>query len=801
MNKNIFNDFFLSFIDKCPKLKTNYNIKNSYIMTNNYYYEYKNSSSIIFNDNYFLKNMSFDDFQNFKELRDRLTNKNISFKISNIYALLFNECLNIKLVNNNQNKDDIECYKNIISNILKENLDIILYENQSNILTYLKNRADTKIIREFRKDIRITIELIFLLIVYIFNYYKNIIESNDEHSMLKDKKFKKIIIVKEELYFIFFIQENLYWIKIVVEYLNIILKILKDIKIKLDLNKNFNLNKNSQILCIKNFISLFSLIQKYLSLKINKYYPYITVINKLFNKNNANEIIINNNKNSDTLGIKYDSEMNKDNIILDINEINNVIFVLFECFIYEFSSTNKNLYKCFSYSIKIMNYQNLYGFGIYLCDYLRSDLFIKNENLIQFIYLNNSSSNDLIPYNKYFSILNKYLYQLLNGFHNLIDDKNNNSELNINYNFLKSLSNSINDLLFSFMIFSFHHDTLRDIYTDNEMLLNLIITHCLIETVIKIYFINLNYDENNILFETLNMLIENVNKYKIVLPLKCHFHKENLVHNFLILLDSFLFSYQRTITYEFTNKINSKEITLISNLKNKFYEVLACLVNHYNNINFIYSNHILYLFNNILKNSGFYKFNKNKDSENNLNNIILRFIPNETNTLYYIDYYLNVIENVEDKYNKRNNDIYNINNNKLIGYCLEDNNINKIIKYINVNNVEGYELKIINNKNYLIKNKGKDNFNSDYCDIFIYNKKYTTIEEMYKKEQFKELFLMQDIKFSDKKIYKLIVEKILNTANDNIDVTDNFYYNLNYYDLQFKMEYFEYQNQIKKLLI
>ena len=145
--------------------------------------------------------------------------------------------------------------------------------------------------------------------------------------------------------------------------------------------------------------------------------------------------------------------------------------------------------------------------------------------------------------------------------------------------------------------------------------------------------------------------------------------------------------------------------------------------------------------------------------------------------------------------------ISHINNNKLIGYCLEDNNINRIIQYIKENNLEGYEFKNINNKNYLIKNYEKDKNNSNYCDIFVDNEKYNPIWKKNKKEEYKNLNLMEDINNSDKIIYKLIVEKILNTTNENINVTDNFYYNLNYYDLQFKMDYFEYQNQIKKLLI
>ena len=60
---------------------------------------------------------------------------------------------------------------------------------------------------------------------------------------------------------------------------------------------------------------------------------------------------------------------------------------------------------------------------------------------------------------------------------------------------------------------------------------------------------------------------------------------------------------------------------------------------------------------------------------------------------------------------------------------------------------------------------------------------------------------MENIQYSDKNVYKLIQEKVLHPNNRNIIINDYFYENIKYYDLKFEMNFFEYQNKIKELLI
>ena len=60
---------------------------------------------------------------------------------------------------------------------------------------------------------------------------------------------------------------------------------------------------------------------------------------------------------------------------------------------------------------------------------------------------------------------------------------------------------------------------------------------------------------------------------------------------------------------------------------------------------------------------------------------------------------------------------------------------------------------------------------------------------------------MENNQYTDKTVFKLIQEKVINPENRNIVINNYFYENIKYYDLKFEMNYFDYQNQIKELLI
>lgn len=428
---------------------------------------------------------------------------------------------------------------------------------------------------------------------------------------------------------------------------------------------------------------------------------------------------------------------------------------------------------------------------------------------------------------KYFSKLSRHLFDLFISLKEIIKNNYIVSQSDINLNYLQHLSNTLKDMIYQFMIFSFYNDSLKDIYTYNEILINSLISHCFLKIIIPIYFIIIHGNKKNILLDILNILIENMSKYKIILPLKCHFHKELITHNILLILEYFLINFEEEIIYFLKERNNDKEIYLmVNNIKMKMNKTLFCLIDHYNCINFIYSNHILLIFNKILDNSGLNKNSKSKKSSVNKSteNIILRYIPNDKNILNYIDVKLdsfeyfdslkkskdtnsNTFNFIEPISNLSANDITFDNDlflyyNKYEGFSLEENFDKNIIELLNQTDLDGYKINVINGKYYLIKNKiTNENVENNYSNILANNGEFIEIMGIDKNLKENILEIMENIDYTDKSVFKLIQEKIINSENRHIKVSHNFYKNLKYYDLEFKMNYFEYQNQIKHLLL
>jgi hypothetical protein len=222
----------------------------------------------------------------------------------------------------------------------------------------------------------------------------------------------------------------------------------------------------------------------------------------------------------------------------------------------------------------------------------------------------------------------------------------------------------------------------------------------------------------------------------------------------------------------------------------------------------------MFKFNQILSNSGMtlpvlnFKFS----------NIFLRFIYSDNNILNYKDIPISEI-NINEKYNpnfsinlKQNNNNEHIDEIKFdnVTYnkelALEINNIGFVLdKYLdkntiklfnNINNDE-YELITFRNKNYLVKNSQREY----YSIIFTKNEGF--IEKLGIDDNLKEniLNIMENTQYTDKNVYKLIQEKVINPSNASICVNVHFNDSIKYYDLKFEMKYFEYQNKIKELLI
>ena len=814
MYANIFNKLFQPFLDKNSFLIINSSVKNYTISS----YDFTNISNILPNEKILLNNMIINDSHHFNRIRNELDNQKIKNNLTSIYCLLFNECINIK---------NEEAQKKLINSALRKYLSNILDEISQNLLNTLEDKCSNNTTynksqkyKRNKNDLKITIELLFLIFVYMINKYKNIIDNTNNNNIVKGINIKKLKTnkIQEELYFILILQQNLYWMEILLHGLLLIFQKLKNNKFRMLINADTEFNKldeNFKSSCFNCFLPLFGLIKKYSTTNISHFtiIEYIFDIKKNNNIHNSNNNDNNNNNNND----------NNEFLPLKINKIEKTIFKLFECFIYEFLYDIDSLWKYFdnlNFSISKTfpdDEQIIYGFGLYLCHFIKVIAFIRNDNLTKIDFFNfYIFSYNLIT--NYFSKLNSHLYNLFVGLYDIIRKKIVITASNINLNYLQSLSNSLKDMLFHFMVFSFYNDSLKDIYVYNEILLNSIITHCFIKVIIPIYSLIINGNTNKLLIDILQILIDNVNKYKIILPLKCHFHKELFTHNFLLILDYYLVNYEKELTCFLNEKKNDKEIYFeISVIKNKFNKTLYCLFDHYNCINFIYSNHIMFMLNKILNNSNIIK-------SNNLDNIIMRYIPNDKNFLHYKDIKLNIITYKDKNTPNINNNcnilefiepINNINVNKgfytkniydnysccnYVGFALEDNFDNDTLRLIRQIELEGYEENVIDNKHYLIKS-GITNKNSSYATILGHNGEYIEILGIDRNLKENILNIMENIQYTDKYMFTLIQEKIINNDGRDIKVSHSFYNNLKYYDLKFKLDYFEYQNQIKQLLL
>ena len=448
MYTGLFTGLFQSFIDKNPfLLQNNPNINQTTIS--------------LYNDKNLHNKMLFKDMQYFIMLRNELKNHKISTNIYNIYYLLFNECVNIN--------NDITKKKEICS-LLKNYISVIIKEINEQFLGTLEdkfsnngNHTKSQKYKSNRKYLRITIKLLFLIIVFMLNKYKDIIDNTFEGYVIKGINMKNLKTnkIREELFLLIILQQNLYWMNIIIEGLLAIFQNLKNNKFRTLINTDTEFNnldgefKNYCFLC---FLYMFNIVKKYSSIKLNE--DAIQFYDVLFNVN-----LIPKNKNN-----------NNGNIFLPLNieKIDNIIGKLFECFIYEFLYDIDSLWKYFD-NINLGKDKNnddiglLYGFGIYLCEFVKLVSFIRNENISKVDFFNFYFFSYKLMTN-YFSKLNIYLYGIYNNLSDIMKSYPIIVKPDFNLNYMQNLSNSLKDMLFNFMVSSFNNDTLKDIYSFNKPL-------------------------------------------------------------------------------------------------------------------------------------------------------------------------------------------------------------------------------------------------------------------------------------------------------------------------------------------
>ena len=795
MYSDIFTGLFQSFIDKNPFLLVN---------SSNSKYINISFQNVKTPD----KKMLEKDIQYFESLMKELKNQKICININNIYSLVFNECININ--------SDISKQK-VICSLLKDYLSKIINEIEAHFLGTLEdkysndgNHTKSQRCKNNKKNLKITIKLLFLVLVFMLNKYKDIVENTFKGCVIKGINVKNLKTnkIREELFLLIILQQNLYWMNIIIDGLLAIFQNLKNNKFKMLVNGDTefnNLDANFKLYCFECFLNLFNIVKKYSSIKLNdgasRFYDI------LFNTNFTAKDNINSCDNNIFLP-------------LNIGLIDNNIFKLFECFIYEFLNDIDTMLRYFDYLKSKENnndndyYGILYGFGIYLCEFIKLITFVRNEDISKVDFFNfHIFSYKLLT--NYFSNLNIYLYGIYTKLCNVVNGYPIIIKPDLNLNYLQNLSNSLKDMLFNFMISSFNNDTLKDIYSFNEILINSIVSHCFIKTIISLYSLLVNGEHKSLLSEIISILLDNINKYKLILPLKSHFYKELMTHNYLLILDEFLINNENKLISYFQDSLGSKKSkSNINNMLNKFNETLSCLFNHYNPVNFLYSNHIMFKIREILSNSGMIF----PESKYNTSNIFLRYIYSDTNYLNYKDIPITDLTSSEKfSPNFRSNTKQNIqyenlneisfdnitydkesdNDENNIGFPLDDYLDESTVKLFSNIEINEYKFQNCGYKSCLVKSSIEKN----YSIILVQSDEL--IEKIGIDEKLKEniLNIMENNQYTDKIVYKSIQEKVINPGNTYINVNNYFYENIKYYDLKFEMNYFEFQEQIKELLL
>lgn len=793
MYSEIFTGLFQSFIDKNP-----------FLLVNSYNTNYINIS--LQGEKTLYKKMLEKDNQYFNILMKELKNQKICNNISDIYCLIFNECINI---NSDISQQKVICslLKNYLSNIINEINDHFLGTLEDKYSFESGNQTKSQKGKSNKKNLRITIKLLFLVLVFMLNKYKSIIDNTFKGCVIKGINVKNLTTnkIREELFLLIILQQNLYWMNIIIDGLLAIFQNLKNNKFKMLVNGDNEFNKldgNFKDYCFECFLNLFNIVKKYSSIKLN---DGATRIHDVLFKENVIE--------NDTLN-------NCDNIFLPLNigQIDNNIFKLFECFIYEFLYDIEALLKYFDDLKQKENNNDYYGilcgFSIYLCEFIKLITFVRNEDISKVDFFNFYFFSYKLLTN-YFSNQNIYLYDIYTKLCEVIKGYPIYIKPDLNLNYLQNLSNSLKDMLFNFMISSYNNDTLKDIYSFNEILINSIVSHCLIKTILSIYSLLAKGENKYLLTDFLSILLDNINKYKLILPLKSHFYKELMTHNYLLILDEFLNKNENNLISYFQEKLESKKSKLnINNLFNKFNETLSCLFNHYNPVNFIYSNHIMFKIRQILSNSGMTFPYSNFNSQN----IFLRYIYSDNNHLNYKDIPIADLTLIEKfnpefrfdseqniKYENLNeisfdNITYNkeLNNNEdNIGFPLDDYLDENTIKLLSNIKINEYKFQNCGYKSCLVKNSIEKN----YSIILVQSEEIVEKIGIDEKMNKNILNIMENNQYTDKIVYKLIQQKVINPENTNISINNYFYENIKYYDLKFEMSYFEYQNKIKELLL
>lgn len=269
-----------------------------------------------------------------------------------------------------------------------------------------------------------------------------------------------------------------------------------------------------------------------------------------------------------TLVKKYHS-LNKSNIIIGsiipINEINSLFQNFFN--IYFVLLINKE-----NTSMEYTEEES-YCLGIYIINCLNNSKFrdpTYGVDFISYFYTSQSFINDFLDEinSKIVSSYTELIYNWKNGLPSL-----QKSNLNV----LQNFENCLKDYIIYAMIASYNKDSLCDCYINCENHKKIFITYGLVRSYI---IVNLSLEKeennkNNIIGKIVDSFLKELEKYKIILPVKMFIYKNYLLFGIFIIFHNFVKYFSQEIIELY--KDNQKQLKEKMSLIKEINESINCL--------------------------------------------------------------------------------------------------------------------------------------------------------------------------------------------------------------------------------
>lgn len=675
------------------------------------------------------------------------------------------------------------------SEYLKGVLNMKLYEITSLIQKDFSNTALLVNIEDLGIQLNIVIELLFELIASV---YEKIISFKID---INDSSYSQI---ENDIRNIYIINNSLEWMKPVIIAIDFIYTITRGKKYQKYIQHNDciiygRVHKKNVVNNLNTFAGIIALVKRYYILYKDSSYdtPH------LFDKKSKD-------------------------VFCDIEELNNVVIklvdIMMENLLLEYKSYEKEFQRKLTFMLSKHQINTLLLFLSSLYD---------NVSYIKF-----NHTKYKVDYHSYFifyydfnvflcDTINAYLTKIIETELIMIKNRSlNEIDTILNLQIIDEYLRSLKDFIIYHMIASFNNDSLCDCFIKNEWLRNTIFSYSIINAVrsiivtIKEYHIKkkemINIENDFIIKKLFSLFSEGIIKNNVVFPIKLFIFKEMLIHNALIIFEYFT----EIFNVEIYEMIRSKEINCDSIIKS---------LNDISEGQNIYS---FYMAQKILR---YIQFNGDINSEFKGK---LRIYSSSAFPLEYYD--INMSErskcpsyqrysmtiDVDDKensncYSNMNNEETNGNSNSnyrtnhkkakkkesiTSSMLIEDFDISDIIQNFSEGSLDDISdpslSYLIKKKKHVISYSMKTSFSSPVI----------LIQGVYNMERINYETSTHSLMISSKKRIssKLAIENILQcllygevsgNTKRNLDAT------MKYYDTNFKMNYFEFIDSIKKVII